>query len=421
MAISISEQMKNKRLNTSDNRVRYGDESVVSIVAPEISIDVRAWTNKCSKSNTIKTLESVVNIQPQKMVNTLFARLKAELHSAGYSDAQIATLKARIDACESEDEIQEVITTLRKELQERLSAKTDKKIATEQKKMTSSRKSPASERKKESIYKEILSFGKTLDKLLADLKSGVRSDYSTIFNQAKAIENIINSRVVELRAFGDVAKDKFNLSEGQVHKFKDTAKNVYKYATALDLQRALKQKYKSKNCGQIVVKSGKRMVYISLDEDERRSTYFSKKREGRGFDLAIADKEQMMSMTAGQFRESDIKQYKNEIFTIEKRIMMLLGDDFFGDDRYSFTYDPVDGYKISSNGIELSDAPEEINVKLYGNGDLDQLYIKDHGKTASIELEGSTPAEVGRDVSQAKKELEKAKEFGKESPAEMNS
>jgi hypothetical protein len=56
---------------------------------------------------------------------------------------------------------------------------------------------------------------------------------------------------------------------------------------------------------------------------------------------------------------------------------------------------------------------------LYDNGDLDQLYIKDNGKTASIELEGSTPAEVGKDVSQAKKELAKAKEIGKESSDEM--
>jgi hypothetical protein len=419
MAISISEEMKKNRLNTFDSRIRYGDESVVSVVAPEISEDVKSWADKCAKSSTLKTLEGVGEMSAQKMANTLFLRLKTELHSAGFTDAEIFRLKARIDACKDDDEIQKVITTLRKELQARLSAKTDKKIVNAQKKITSSKKSQDSERKKESIYKEILSFGKVLDKFLADLKSGVRTDYSTIFNQAKAVESIINSRVAQLRDFGAVAQDKFNISEEQLKKFNGTAKNIYKYATALDLQRALKQKYKSKNCGQIVVKSGKRTVYISLDEDERRSTYFSSKREGRGFDLAIADKEQMMSMTAGQFRESDIKQYKNEIFTIEKRIMMLLGDDFFGDDRYSITYDPVDGYKISSNGVELSDAPEEINVKLYDNGDLDQLYIKDNGKTASIELEGSTPAEVGKDVSQAKKELAKAKEISKESSDEM--
>ena len=420
MAISISDRMGNKRLNTTGNRVRYGDESVVSVVAPEISKDVRAWALKCSGSNTIETLQAVGNVKPQKLINTLFLKLKVELHAAGFSDIEIATLKARIEACKDEREIQEAITTLRKELQERLSAKTNKKITNAQKKMASKKPSPESEKKKEAIYKEILSFGKVLDKFSADLKSGVRNDYSTIFSQAKSIESIINARMAELRAIKGVAKDKFNISAGEEQKIKDTASNVYKYATALDLQRALKQKYKSKNCGQVVVRSGKRTVYISLDEDERRSSYFSEEREGRGFDLAVADKEKMMSMSAGQFREADIRQYKNEIFVIEKRIMRLLGDDFFADDRYSFTYDPVDGYKISSNGIELSDAPEEINVKLYENGDLDQLYIKDFGRTTSVELEGSTPAEVGKDVKQARKELEKAKEAGKEAPAEMD-
>ena len=64
MAISISDRMGNKRLNTMGNRVRYGDESVVSVVAPEISKDVRAWALKCSGSNTIETLQAVGNVKP---------------------------------------------------------------------------------------------------------------------------------------------------------------------------------------------------------------------------------------------------------------------------------------------------------------------------------------------------------------------
>ena len=431
MAVSMSSLMENKRPSYKKS-LKYGEAAVVSVDAPEISKDVNEWAEKSASSETLAVLDSVSNQSVEKQAKMLFARMRSELRHAGFSEQEINALKARIDTCDSVNEFEDVVDSLRDELQERLTKRMGDKIDKARKKDeahkedkagkkgVSAKKSDSTEKQKEKVYKEVLVFARILDKMLADIKSGVRNDYSTIFTQAKAMEDLILARVATLNSFGKVAGDKFNISEGQLMKMRASANNIYKYATALDLQRSLKSKYKSTNCAQMIVKSGRRNVYVNVSEDERRSTYFSDTRDGSGFDIAIGDKNKMLSMSAGQYKEADLKQYQKEVFTIEKRVMRLLGDKFFSDSRYSFTYDPVDGYKISSNGVELPDAPEDITIKLFDNGELDQLYISDFGKETSVELEGSSPAEVGRDIKTARKELEKAKQRGTEAPAEMD-